>query len=207
MMWIFETPRPEHHGPLEDVQGIVVGTALAALGLHLLGHAGLITGQIAGAALLIGQVTGWNFSLVFILLNLPFYLLAWQRMGKAFTIRSFGAVLLLSVFVELMPMAISFERVTPLAATLLFGMVTGVGLLSLFRHGASLGGVGILALYLQDRFGFRSGWTQLIFDLCLFGTAALLLPLQIVGYSLLGAVVLNAIIAINHRRDRYIARS
>lgn len=206
MRWEFEAP-PERHAPFEDFQGILIGTALAALGLHLLSHPGLITGQIAGLALLIGQISGWTFGLVFILLNLPFYVLAWHRMGPTFTIKSFSAVLLLSGFTELMPALISMDNVHPAAAAILFGITSGVGLLSLFRHGASLGGVGIVALYLQDAFGFKAGWTQLIFDLCIFTAALFLLPVMTVLWSLLGAVVLNVIIAINHRRDRYIATS
>ena len=206
MRWEFEAP-PERHAPIEDLQGIVIGTALAALGLHLLSHPGLITGQIAGLALLIGQVSGWTFGLVFIALNMPFYFLAWSRMGKTFVIKSFTAVLLLSGFTEFMPRIIALDQVHPAAAAILFGISAGVGLLSLFRHGASLGGVGIMALYLQDRIGFKAGWTQLIFDLCIFAAAAFLLPPMTVLWSLLGAVVLNAIIAVNHRRDRYIATS
>ena len=75
----------------------------------------------------------------------------------------------------------------------LFGFVSGSALLALFRHGASLGGVGIVALYLQDKTGFRAGWTQILRDV------------QTVAWSFLGALVTNVVIAFNHRRDRYIA--
>jgi len=64
--------------------------------------------------------------------------------------------------------------------------------------------VGIMAFYLQEEYGWRAGWVQLGFDLVLFGTALLILDPMLVLWSLLGAAVLNAIIAINHRRDRYI---
>jgi uncharacterized membrane-anchored protein YitT (DUF2179 family) len=89
---------------------------------------------------------------------------------------------------------------------LLAGGCIGLGLIVLFRHGASLGGVGVLALFLQDRIGFRAGWTQLIFDLCLFAVAAIFLDQMLVLWSLLGAVAVNMIIAVNHRKDRYVAR-
>jgi hypothetical protein len=46
---------------------------------------------------------------------------------------------------------------------MLFGVLAG-GSGALFRHGATLGGVGIVALWLQDRNGFPAGRTQLIFD-------------------------------------------
>jgi uncharacterized membrane-anchored protein YitT (DUF2179 family) len=82
--------------------------------------------------------------------------------------------------------------------------VQGSGLLAIFRHRASLGGVGVVAVYLQDRTGFRAGWTQLLVDLVVFALALFTLPVGAVLYSLAGAVVLNLVIAINHRRDRYI---
>lgn len=104
-----------------------------------------------------------------------------------------------------LPPLIVFDRLDPLAAALVFGAVAGAGLLALFRHGASLGGVGIVALWLQDRTRLRAGWLQLGFDAILFAVALLLLPPLLVMWSLAGAVVLNLVIAVNHRRDRYIA--
>ena len=105
----------------------------------------------------------------------------------------------------LMPRWLSFDRLDPLFGAVLFGLVSGTALLALFRHGASLGGVGIVALMIQDRTGFRAGWTQLLFDIALFAGALLLLDWTTVAISALGSVVLNLVIAINHRRDRYIA--
>ncbi|MGB0961802.1 MAG: acetate/propionate family kinase, partial [Mycobacterium sp.] len=56
-------------------------SGLAAFGVALLTHLGLITGQTAGLAVLISYVTGWSFGLVFFALNLPFYLLGWLQLG------------------------------------------------------------------------------------------------------------------------------
>ncbi|MBV0912106.1 YitT family protein [Anianabacter salinae] len=205
-MLILDTPPADRHTRWEDVQGILIGTALVALSIQILSHPGLITGQIAGLALIAAYLTPLSFGIAFLALNMPFYILAVQRMGWTFTVKSFASVCLMSGFVELMPMVLAIERLNPAVAAILFGITAGVGLLSLFRHGASLGGIGILALYLQDKAGFPAGLTQLIFDGCLFLVAFLLFPAEIVLYSLLGAVVLNLIIAINHRRDRYIAK-
>ena len=92
-------------------------------------------------------------------------------MGLQFVIKTFVAVALLSIFATLLPSQILFESINPFAGTVLFGILTGTGLLVLFRHGASLGGVGILALYLQDKTKFQAGGTQLIFDVFVFGLA------------------------------------
>ncbi len=41
----------------------------------------------------------------------------------------------------------------------------GMGVLALFRHRSGVGGVNILALYLQDAYGIRAGWFQLALDI------------------------------------------
>lgn len=83
----------------------------------------------------------------------------------------------------------------------------GLGILSLFRHKASVGGINILALYLQDNFGIRAGWFQLGVDAVILVFAFFVLPVDRVLYSILGAVMLNLIIGLNHRPGRYIGFS
>lgn len=184
---------------------LLTGTLLCALGLQFLGQSGLITGQTAGAALVISYASGWAFGLVFFAINLPFYWLGYRRIGLAFTIKSFASVCLLAVLSSLLPRYLDVASVEPLVAAVLFGVTSGVGLLILFRHGSSLGGVGILAVMVQDRTGLRAGWLQMGFDAALFALALLWLPADRVLWSLPGVAVLNLVIAVNHRRDRYIA--
>jgi len=194
-----------NHTLLDDAQGLSLGVFLCGFGLHLLTSAGLITGQTAGVAVILSYMTGYSFGLMFFLINIPFYILAWFRLGPAFTIKSVISVTLLSVVTELVPMGITIEAIHPLFAALAVGAMVGMGLVALFRHNGSLGGFGVVALIIQDTTGFRAGWVQLIFDAVLFLAALLLFNVPTVFYSLIGAVVLNLIIAINHRRDRYIA--
>ncbi len=197
---------PARHSLFEDVQGIAFGSAMAAFSVTILTHLGLITGQTAGLAVLISYLTGWSFGIVFFVINLPFYWFGYRRFGMAFTIKTFCAVALLSALNLLAPDWIAFARLNVAAGAVLFGMVCGTGLIALFRHGASLGGVGIVALAVQDRWGWRAGWVQLGFDAALFGLALVLLPdWRLIAWSALGALVVNSVIAINHRRDRYIA--
>lgn len=199
---------PHHsinHTLADDAQAFALGTTMCSLGLLILTNLGLITGQTAGLAVLLSYLTGMKFGLLFFLVNIPFYVLAYMRMGLRFTIKTFIAVALLSVIADQLPNFVKFSEIDPLVGTLIMAGVTGLGLMVLFRHGASLGGIGVLALYLQDKTGFRAGHTQLIFDACLFSVAFFILPLPMVLYSLLGAVIVNLIIATNHRKDRYVA--
>lgn len=190
----------------EDALAFVLGTVLCALGVTMLTHAGLITGQTAGLAVLVSYVTDWSFGAVFFAVNLPFWVLAIVQMGRRFTLRSIIAVAMLSAFAEALPRLVVFEFLPPPVGAALAGAVIGVGLLVLFRHGASLGGVGVLALWLQDRAGVQAGWVQLAFDAVLFAVAAFVLALPLVIWSLAGAAIVNVIVAVNHRKDRYVAR-
>lgn len=194
----------QKHTALDDAQALVFGTLMCAFGLVILTTAGLVTGQTAGLAVLISYATGWGFAPVFFVINIPFYALAFARMGLRFTLKTFASVALLSAFAALLPRYVSFDLLHPAVASLLFGAVTGAGLLAIFRHGGSLGGVGIVALHAQERMGLQAGWVQLGFDALLFAVALLLLDPVLVGWSLLGAVVVNTILGVNHRRDRYI---
>jgi uncharacterized membrane-anchored protein YitT (DUF2179 family) len=197
--------QPAPHSPLDDVQGLAFGAIMCAFAMMILTGAGLVTGQTAGLAVLISYLTGYGFGVVFFVINLPFYALAWFRLGTAFTLKTFACVALISALSLVIGDLVSVVPANPAVAAVLFGMIAGAGLLAIFRHRASLGGVGIVAYDLQERLGWRAGWVQLGFDLVLFAVALLVLPATLVLWSLLGAAVLNALIGINHRGDRYIA--
>ncbi|MBB4953150.1 uncharacterized membrane-anchored protein YitT (DUF2179 family) [Agrobacterium vitis] len=199
------TSTPEQHSLLEDVQGVLAGSLLASLGVVLLSSAKLLSGGTAGVAFLLHYLSDIGFGAIFFAINLPFYYFAFRRMGLAFTAKTFIAVLLTSVFSAVLPRFIGFSVLDPLVAAVLGGLLVGSGMLALFRHKASLGGFGILALYLQDRFGWRAGLVQLCFDgTVLIGSFFVATP-GIIAASIAGAVVLNLVLAINHRKDRYIA--
>jgi len=201
-----ETTKPDlGHRLYEDVLALLLGTMVVSLGVMLYSESVLVTGSTAGAALLIEHATGIGFGVIFFAINLPFYWLAFKRMGMAFTIKTFIAVGLVSVFSKLMPMWIDFSMLNPIFAAIAGGALMGIGLLMLFRHRAGLGGINILALFLQEHLGIRAGYFQLAVDLVILACAFLTLPFDKVLLSILGAVVLNLIIALNHRPGRYLA--
>lgn len=193
------------HTPIEDVQGVFTGSVVSALGLYILASAGLLTGSTAGVAFLLHYALDVNFGLAFFLLNLPFFYLSLKRLGWAFTIKTFIAIGLTSVIADMQSRFFVISSIHPAWAALLGGLLLGYGLLALYRHRASLGGVGILGIYLQERFGIRAGLVQLAIDLCVLTAAFFVTLPSVVFYSVLGAVALNLFVTINHRSDRYIA--
>jgi len=81
----------------------------------------------------------------------------------------------------------------------------GTGMLILFRHRASLGGFNVLVLYLEERFGWRAGWVQMALDCSIVVFAFAVTDWRHIALSVLGAVVLNQTLALNHRKGRYVA--
>jgi uncharacterized membrane-anchored protein YitT (DUF2179 family) len=197
----------ERHRFYEDVMAMLLGTLMVSIGIVLYTKATLLTSGAAGLALLLQFATGINFGILFFALNLPFYWLAIRRMGWRFAARTFIAVGLVSVFTWATPAWLRIEAVDPLYAAIAGGSFMGLGLLALFRHRTGLGGINILALYLQEAHGVRAGWFQLGVDVVILAGALFLLPLDKVLISLAGAAVLNLILAINHKPGRYMGVS
>lgn len=196
------------HSLLEDVLAILTGTLFVSLGIALFNQAGLLTGGTAGLAFLIHYRTGLSFGSVFFLVNLPFYWLALKRMGWRFTLKTFCSVALVSLFSGLHPKLVHLVDVnmlTPFYVALIGGLLMGVGFIVLFRHQASLGGINILALYLQQTRGIRAGKIQMGLDFVIVLASLVVVTPLALAASILGAFALNLAISLNHRPGRYMA--
>ena len=89
-------------------------------------------------------------------------------------------------------------------ATGVGNLLAGIGMLILFRHRSSLGGLNTMALIIQDSVGWRAGYVQLAFDVVIITSALTVVPAANVIVSAAGAVVLNVVLALNHRPGRYL---
>jgi uncharacterized membrane-anchored protein YitT (DUF2179 family) len=196
-------PRPRSRLQ-DDAQGLLTGTLFAAFGIFLMQHAGLVPGGTVGIALILHYATGVNVGAALFLVNLPFYALAWLRLGRAFTLRTALAVSLLSALSWWLPRAVSLQQLDGVLAAVLGGLLCGSGMLFLFRHGASLGGLNVLVLRLHDRFGWSPGKVQLAIDaLVVLAGGWLAGDLRRLALSVLAVVALNLVLVYNHRKGRY----
>jgi len=198
--------KPARHTLFEDAQGILIGTLLAALGITFFKSTGLLIGGTAGLAFLGQYATSFTFSDVFFVINLPFYFLSYRQLGLAFTLKTFLSVFLLSVFVEYAPLFMTFDQLDPLYAALIGGLLVGSGLLGLFRHQASLGGLTILAQFLADKYGLSIGKFQMAVDCVVLILAIFIVDWEAILLSIVGAVSYNLILVINHKPGRYTAK-
>jgi len=174
---------------------IVEACLLVALGVQLINASDLLVGGTAGLGLILLQfVPDLTFGQIFFLVNLPFYLIALRYLGVGFTLRTFGAVTLLSVFADLIEHNVSLELAHPLIASVLGGLLIGLGLTFLIRAQASLGGITILAVFLERRLGINAAKTTLTTDMgiLMFGFVffdALTVCYSIVAFIAVGSVM------------------
>jgi uncharacterized membrane-anchored protein YitT (DUF2179 family) len=196
---------PHRHSPLEDAQGIAFSVTMAGLGIHILTHMGFVTGQTTGLAILIAHLTGLPFAPVYFAVTLPFLAIAWMRLGARFALKTLVITAALSALVALLPRWIELGRIEPAVAAVLIGLLFGIAALAAIRHGGSFGGLSALWIEVQDRTGFKAGHAQLVSDAAIFAAAAVILPPDKLLYSVLGAAVFALFLAMNHRRDRYVA--
>ncbi len=193
------------HSLIEDIQGIGFGVCMAAVGMHILTFMGFVAGQTTGVAALIAYGFALPFPAVYFAVSVPFLWFGWRRMGARFAVKTLITIAALSALTALLPRWLSFSHIHPAFAALLFGILFGIAALAVVRHGGSFGGISILWLMLQDRIGFPAGYAQLAFDVVLFAASALVIDAGPLMWSFAGAVVFNLFLAINHRKDRYIA--
>jgi uncharacterized membrane-anchored protein YitT (DUF2179 family) len=191
------------HSVIEDVLGLLTGTFVASFGLFLLRDSGAVTGGTAGLALLLSYTGVLPFGVLFFVVNAPFFALAVWKKGWRFTIRTAISVALVSLFSTLHPLMVTGLELQPVYGVLAGNLLVGIGLLVVFRHGSSLGGFNIVALVVQERFGFRAGYAQMILDVIVILLGLTVVSVVGVVWSALGAVLLNLVLALNHRPGRY----
>lgn len=192
-----------NHSFRENLLALTLGSALVSLGVLVFSKVGLLTGGTAGLAIFLTKVSDFSFGQIFFALNLPFYILSFTRMGWRFTLNTFIAVSIVSLAVDHLHHVIEISRIDSVYAALLGGGLIGIGMLIIFRHKMSLGGFNILALFLQERFGIRAGKVQMALDCSIVAMSLLVVDVYLIALSVLGAVVSNLILAMNHKPGRY----
>jgi len=194
------------HTLLEDIYAFVIGCAFIALGIVFLKSAGLVTGGVAGIALLLSYVVHLPVGVLFMLINIPFFIFAYPAMGPRFMIKTVIVNLAIMGLTTFAPLAFKLEHINPLFAALFGGTIIGMGILALARHGAGAGGTGVLALYLQKKRGINAGRTQLGCDALILSASIMTLNFHQLFFSLISAAAMSGVLLGFHKPERYIGR-
>jgi uncharacterized membrane-anchored protein YitT (DUF2179 family) len=174
---------------------LILGCLVVSIGVLILHHSHLVTGGTAGLSLSLSYLVGMPFSVVFFLINIPFYILSLMRMGLQFTLSTLAAITILSFLTGLDQWLPDFS-IPPLIGALAGGFIIGLGLALIFLNRSSLGGANILALYLQRRFGWDPGKTNFVFDFLVVASSFYSVGFWKGLYSVLSIYILAKVISL-----------
>jgi uncharacterized membrane-anchored protein YitT (DUF2179 family) len=191
------------HTVVEDAYAMIVGIIFVATGIYLLRAAGLVTGGIAGIALLLSYVLPLSVGTIFTLVNIPFFIFAWVTMGKGFAVKSMVASFGVTLLLAFLPEAMGVTYVNPLFAAIAGGTLCGMGVLALARHRAGVGGTGIFTLWLQRERGINAGYSQMSIDCLILLSSLLVISLDRVAWSVASALAISGMVIAWHRPGRY----
>lgn len=143
----------------------------------------LIDGGAMGISLLTNRQTGISLSLLIVLINLPFLLIAWRQISKIFSIKSILAISLLALVVEVFP----YPTITQdkLLISVFGGFFLGAGIGLSIRGGGVIDGTEVLAVFLSRKNSPSVGDFILIFNIIIFSVAAYLIDVETALYSVL----------------------
>ncbi|MGC4099728.1 YitT family protein [Ferruginibacter sp.] len=168
---------------IKDFLLIVAGIFSAALGFKgflLTNH--FIDGGATGISLLISALTDVPLYVLLLLVNIPFILLGYKTVGKAFAIKTALAISGLALVVA----TVHFPDVTRdnLLVAVFGGFFLGAGIGLSVRGGAVIDGTEVLAIYLSRKLGTTIGDIIILINIIIFGTAAYFLTIEIALYSM-----------------------
>ncbi|MTI29430.1 YitT family protein [Xanthovirga aplysinae] len=163
---------------------ILLGVLFAGFGLKsFLVPTQFIDGGMTGLALIIEEVAQIPFAILLIGFNLPFVILGYSNIGKAFAIKSILAISLLAVFVHTFPYPIiTYDKLLiPTFGGFFIGLGTGLAI----RGGAVLDGMEVLAVYLSRKVNLSIGDIVLLFNIIIFSIGAYVLSIEVGLYAIL----------------------
>lgn len=177
---------------------IILGAMTMAIGtsLFLLPNK-LSSGGFSGIATITYYLFNWKMGYVILLLNIPFFILAFIRIGKEFVVKSIIGTSLLSFFIEI------FNKVNPLTndrflACIYGGIFIGIGTSLILKASASTGGSDLVSYIIKSfKQGLSTSNLIVIFDIVVIILNILFLKeLEIGLYSAISIYIMGKIIDI-----------
>jgi len=167
-----------------DISLMALGVLCAGFGLRgFLLPNGFIDGGVTGISLLTHQETQFPLSILIVLLNIPFLLLGYKQISKAFSLKSILAISALALVVAFIPYPVITKD--KLLISIFGGFFLGSGIGLTIRGGGVIDGTEVLAIYLSRRNSLTVGDFILLFNLFIFSAAAYLLSIEAAMYSIL----------------------
>lgn len=163
---------------------MLLGVLSAAIGLKgFLMPNSFIDGGAMGISLLSNILTGWNLSLLILLINLPFIFLGYKVVSWQFMVKSLISIAMLAILVDIIQIPVVTDD--PLLIAFFGGLFIGAGTGLSMRGGSVIDGSEILAIFVSRCTSLTVGSFIAIFNIVLFCFAALFVSVETAMYSLL----------------------
>ena len=169
---------------IRDFLLIACGIVSACFGLKsYLMPSEFIDGGVTGISLLISTLTGMKLSYLILVINIPFVILGYTQIGKAFAIKTAFAIATLAACLIILP----FPPITrdPLLIAFFGGLFLGGGIGLAMRGGCVIDGTEVLALFISKNSMLTVGNIILILNILIFGVAAIFLGVETAMYAIL----------------------
>ena len=175
----------------KTLKGLMIDTVLILLGILSAGFGlkgfllenGFLDGGATGISLLITELTHSSLSIVLILVNLPFLILAFRVVGKAFAVKALLAIIGLALAVAIIP----YPQITSdkLLIAVFGGFFLGTGIGLAIRGGAVIDGTEVLAISLSRKLGISIGDVIMIVNIIIFSFGAYFVNIETALYAML----------------------
>lgn len=168
---------------------ICVGAFLSSIvlnGLYLPNH--LLSGGIAGIAMLLNLTLGWGIGLVTFLINVPIFIAGYILMDKKYVLHSMIGMIALSGFLELTGGISVISRDT-IVVIALGGVMYGFAIAIVALQHGSCGGNDIITRILHKYFTIPLGTSTLVINLSIFGASIYFFGFDITIMTLIANLV------------------
>jgi uncharacterized membrane-anchored protein YitT (DUF2179 family) len=169
---------------LKDALFSLLGVFSAAFALEgFLLPNGFLDGGATGIALLVHRFVAIEFPVILVLINIPFLVIAYKLIGRAFAIRATASIVALALITWL----VDFPEVThdKLLVAAFGGFFMGAGIGLAVRGGSVLDGTEVLGLALGRRIGITIGDVVLLINVLIFTVAAWLIDVETALYAMI----------------------
>lgn len=190
---------------VKDTLFIVTGVLSAGLGLKgFLLPNNFLDGGVMGISLLVRQLTGIDLSLLVVLINLPFIIIAYTQVSKKFAIKTLVAIAGLAVAIAV----IEYPIITSdkLLIAIFGGFFLGAGIGLSIRGGSVIDGTEVLAIYSSKKTTFSVGDIILVLNILIFSAAAYIINIETALYAILTYLVASKTVDfVVHGIEEYIS--
>ncbi len=171
---------------LKKIFFLTLGPFIAAFALEVfLVPNNIIDGGIVGISIITSFLTKINLGLLIFIINIPFFFLAFNKIGKKFVLQTFYAIGMLSLAINLFSTHHLPTTNDLLLSTVFGGIILGTGVGLVLKNEGSLDGTEIMSLVLSKKFGFSVGEWIMLFNIFIYGAAGLVFGWNRAMYAVL----------------------